>query len=165
MRRKFEARTVFSIANPNKAWVVQELDNLRNEWAEWLGAAQNLEDSPDYDPQTCTEAIKDGFANRRKHDIIREKTLVFIGNNFTGYEFLFENWRPHPHEDNTSRLAEIIPDWIHRLETLNASIEYARVPDGFWKEKGKQLVDEIFRAAPDKAVGIATSYLQNPTSE
>lgn len=165
MRRKFEGRTIFSIANPNEAWVVQELDNLHNEWADWVEVAQNLEDSPDYDPQTCSEAIKDGFANRRKHDIIREKTLVFIGNNFSGYGFLFENWPPHPHEDNTSRLAKIIPSWIHRLETLSASIEYARVPDGFWKQKGKQLVDEVVKAAPDKAVEIATSYLKNPTAE
>ena len=165
MGRKFEARAIFSITNPNKGWVVQELDKLRNEWVEWLEVAQNLEDSPDYGPQTCTEAIKDGFTNRRKHDVLREKTLVFIGNNFSEYGFLFENWPPYPHEDNTSRLANIIPGWLHRLETLSSSIEYARVPDNFWKAKGKQLVDEIVKAAPDKAAEIAASYLKNPTSE
>lgn len=165
MRKKFEPRAIFSITNPNKGWVVQELDKLRNEWAEWLEVSQNLGDSPDYDPQTCTEAIKDGFANRRIHDVLREKTLVFIGNNFSGYEFLFENWPSHPHEDNTSRLAKIIPGWTHRIETLSSSIEYARVPDSFWKAKGKQLVDEVVKATPEKAAEIATSFLKNPTSE
>jgi len=165
MQSEFAARAILSITNPNKGWVVKELDRLRQEWAEWLEAAQNMGDSPDYDPQTCTEAIKDGFTNRRNHDTLREKTLVFIGNNFSGYDFLFENWPNHPHEDNTSRLAIIIPGWIHRLDTLNSCIEYARVPDGFWTSKGKQLVDEIVKAAPDKAVDIAVSYLKNPTSD
>jgi hypothetical protein len=105
--RKMEPRPIFSIANPNKAFVVRELDRLKKEWADWLEMSRNLGDSTDYDPETCSEAIKDGFANRRKHEILREKTLVFIGNNFSGYEFLFENWPNHPHEDNTSRLRSI----------------------------------------------------------
>ena len=163
MPRKFEARQIFSITNSNKGWVVQELDKLRDEWARWLEVAQNLGESSDYDPRTHTESIKDGFVNRRRHYVLREKTLVFIGNNFSGYEFLFMKWPPYPHEDCTSRLANIIPSWIHRLETLSSSIEYARVPEGFWKEKGKQLVDEVVKAAPEKAAEIAASYLKNPT--
>ena len=165
MVRKFETRAIFSITNPNKGWVVQELDKLRSEWAVWHEVAQNLADSPDYNPQTCTEAIKDGFANRRKHDVLREKTVEFIGNDFSGYEFLFENWPSHPHEDNTSRLAKIIPGWLHRLETLSASVEYARVPDSYWKAKGKELVDKVVKVGPDKAAEIAASYLKNPTSQ
>ncbi len=163
--RKMEPRPIFSIANPNKAWVVRELDQLKKEWTDWLEVARNLSDSSDYNPQTCTEAIKDGFANRRKHEILREKTLVFIGNNFVGYEFLFENWPSHPHEDNTSRLKRIIPGWLHRLETLSASIEYARVPDGFWVKKGKKLVDKIVEVGPEKGADIATSWLKNPMAE
>jgi hypothetical protein len=108
---------------------------------------------------------QDGFANIRKHELLRERTLVFIANNFTGYGFLFENWQSHPHEDVTSRLARRVPGWIHRLETIGSCIEYARVPDSFWKAKGKQLVDEIIKATPEKAVDVATSYLKNPTSD
>jgi hypothetical protein len=165
MGREFETPAIFSITNPNKGWVFKELETLRVEWVKWLETAQNMDESPDYDPQTCTEAIKDGFTNRRKHDTLRDKTLVFIGNNFSGYDFLFANWPDSPHEDNTSRLAVIIPGWVHRLDTLSSCIEYARVPDGYWKSKGKQLVDEIVKATPDKATDIAASYLKNPTSD
>jgi hypothetical protein len=159
-----EPREILALANPNKGWAVNELDKLRKEWSNWLEIAQKLPDSSDYDPRTCTDAIKDGFANRRKHEVLREKTLVFIGNNFSGYGFLFSNWPTHPHEDNTSRLARIIPSWIHRLETLSACIDYARVTDGFWLSKGKQLVDEVVKASPQKAAEIAASYLKNPFS-
>lgn len=157
-----EPREVLAIANSNKAWVVSELEKLRKEWSDWMVVAENLPDSPDYDANTCTVAIKDGFANRRKHDVLREKTLVFIANNFAGYGFLFENWPSYPHEDNTSRLADIVPGWMHRLEVLGACIEYARVPDGFWKEKGKELVSVIAKTAPEKAAEVAASYLKNP---
>jgi hypothetical protein len=160
-----EPRPIFSITNPNKAWVVRELGRLKQEWTDRLEVASNLGDSTDYDPETCSEAIKDGFANRRKHEIFREKTLVFIGNNFSGYEFLFEDWPNHPHEDNTSRLKRIIPGWLHRLDTLSASIEYAQVPDGFWKEKGKKLVNKIVEVGPEKGADIAAGWLKNPLAE
>lgn len=122
--KKMEPREVLMLTNPNRGWVVNELDKLLGEWRNWLEIARLLPDSPDYDRQTCSEAIKDGFANRRKHEILREKTLVFIGNNFSGYAFLFENWPPYPHESNMHRLVDIVPGWIHRLETLSACIEY-----------------------------------------
>lgn len=163
--RRMEPRPVFSIANPNKGWVVKELDKLQKEWSAWLEVARNIGDNPDYNPQTSTEAIKDGWNNRRKHDVLREKTLVFIGNNFVGYDFLFENWPSYPHEDNTSRLKKIVPGWIHRLEKLSACIEYARVPDGFWTSKGKKLVDKIVELGPEKGAEIAASWLRNPTGE
>lgn len=144
---------------------MRELDKLRTEWHAWLDAASAWADSPDYNPQTCTEAIKDGFDNRRKHATLREKTLVFIGNNFVGYDFLFENWPSHPHEDNIARLKRVIPGWIHRLDTLSACIEYARVSDGFWKSKGKQLVEKIIEVGPEKGADIAASWLKNPTQD
>lgn len=165
MPREFKERPVFAITNSNKAWVVQELDKLQKEWLAWLEVVQGLPDSPDYDPNTCTEALKDGWDNLRKHDVLREKTLVFVGNNFSGYAFLFENWKPHPHEDNTGRLATRIPGWLHRLETISASIAYARVSDAFWKAKGKDLVAQVIKTTPEKAADIAASYLKNPLSE
>ena len=162
--RQMDPRPIFEITNANKSWVVAEIDKLRREWNLWLETASALNDSPEYNPKTCAEVIKDGRANIRKHAVLREKTLVFIANNFAGYEFLFENWPSHPHEDNLSRLRKVIPGWIHRLETLAACVEYARVPEGFWASKGKQLVDRIANAAPDKAAEIAASYLKNPLS-
>jgi hypothetical protein len=165
MPHEFAPREVFAISNPNKAWVVNELDKLRREWSDWLEVAKGLGDSPDFNPNTCTEAIKDGWDNIRKHDVLKERTLVFIGNNFTGYGFVFANWPTPPHEDVTSRIRKRVPGWMHRLEVLSSCIEYARVPDGFWMSKGKQLVDEVIKATPEKAIAIAASYLKNPMAD
>lgn len=158
--RDYEPREPLVLTNPNKAWVVEQVDRLRKEWEEWLAVAEALPDSPEYDPQTCTEVIKDGEANIRKHDIQREKTMTFLASNFEGYGFLFESWPDHPYEDNTARRFKVIPSWIHRMETLAACIEYARVPDGYWKSRGKQLVEAVAGKAPEKAVEIAAAYLK-----
>src|SRR6266567_472394 len=157
-----EPREILTISIPNKGWVVSKLDELRRDWAAWLKTVQHLPDSPDYNPQTCTEAIKDGFANRSLHEILRERTLVFIGNHFTVYSFLFANWPTYPYENNIGRLASVVPSWIQRLETLSACIEYARVPDGFLKAKAKQLVEAVVKESPEKAIEIAAAYLKNP---
>lgn len=162
MRKTVDSFPVLSISNPNKAWVSKELDKLLVEWTTWNDVCQNLGDSPDFNPQTCTEAIKDGYANLRKHEVLREKTLVFMRNHFNGAEFVLENWSTHPHEDNTSRLKEKVPTWIHRLEILKASMDYVLVPDGFWKTKGKELVDTLSKTSAEKAVDVAASFLKNP---
>jgi hypothetical protein len=162
MSKRIEQFPPLAIAIANKAWVVKELDALLKEWRRWGSVVQDLGDSPDFDPQTCTEALLDGRDNLRKHDILREKTLVFLRNHFTGAEFIFENWPSHPHEDNTSRLRRRVPNWIHRLEMLAASVGYARVPDGFWKERGKELVTTLSKTAPEKAIDVAASFLKNP---
>jgi hypothetical protein len=146
--------------NPNKALVVEQLDKLVAEWRSWLKVVEELTDSPEYDPNTCTEVIKDGRDNIRKHDVIREKTLIFLANNFEGYDFLFSNWPDYPHENNLARKREIVPGWIHRLETLQACIEYARVPDGYWKSRGKQLVDAIAGKGPEKAAELVAAALK-----
>ncbi|MEX2123890.1 MAG: hypothetical protein WD795_08340 [Woeseia sp.] len=79
-----------AIIHSNAAWVLKEFDKLVAEWRTWNKSAQSLEDSPEYDRNTCSEAIKDGRANLNKHELLREKTLVFLRNNFSGAEFIFE---------------------------------------------------------------------------
>ena len=162
MKMKKEPFPIFAITNPNKTWVCEEIDKLLQEWVEWYEHCQNLKDSPDYDPQTCSEAIKDGFDNRRKHAVLREKTLVFMRNHFSGAEFVLANWSSHPHESNTSRLKDIIPGWLHRLEILKESMDYVRVPDGFWKAQGKELLETLSKSSVENAIEVATSYLKNP---
>jgi hypothetical protein len=162
--RQVEEFEPLQISTPNKAWVVKEFDKLLDEWRAWNESAKSFIDSADYNQQTCSEAVKDGWENLKKHEILREKTLVFLRNNFMGSGFIFENWPTHPHESNTSRLRDRVPNWVHRLEILQASIGYARVPEGFWKEKGKELVTAITKLAPEKATEVAASYLKNPMS-
>ncbi len=106
----------------------------------------------------------DGFATRQTHEILRQKTLVFIGNNFSGYSFLFEYWPTHPHENNIA-LAKIVPGWIQRLKALLACIEYALVPDGFWKEQGKKLISKIAAAGRDRAAEVAEKFLRKPAGK
>jgi uncharacterized protein (TIGR02391 family) len=105
-----------------------ELERLIQEWQEWLETVKELPDSPDYNPQTTTIAIKDGFANIRLHERLREKTLVFFRNTFTGFEFVLDKWPSPPYEDNVySRLIQRVPPWIDRLELLVDSLDYAVV--------------------------------------
>lgn len=162
--RQVEEFAPFGISSPNTARVVKEFDNLMDEWRAWNKAAQSFGDSPDYNPQTCAESIKDGWDNIHKHEILREKTLVFLRNNFTGSGFIFENWPSHPHESVTSRLRSRVPNWVHRLEILQASIGYARVPESFWKEKAKEIMTALAKATPEKGIEVIASYLKNPIS-
>lgn len=154
-----------AITNPNKVWVVENFENLLNEWKVWNVYVQTLpneQDSPDYVAGSCADCIKDGRINLDKHQILREKTLVFLRNNFSGYEFILKDWKSHPHEHTLDRLYKRVPRWIYNLEMLQASLPYAHVPEGFWKQKGKDLVDLITSTLPEKAVDIAASYLKNP---
>ena len=49
------------------------------------------------------------------------------------------------------------------LRILRASLEYARVPESFWREKGKELVEKLIDKGSEAATDIAASYLKNPT--
>lgn len=153
---------ILSITNPNKAWVCEQIDALIQEWSDWNEFCQSIEDSPDFDPQTCTEAIRDGYENIRKHEVLREKTLVFLRNHFSGSEFVLENWKQHPHEDNCSRLNHKVPYWIHRIEIIKASMDYVLVPEGYWKEQGKEFLSALSKSTAEGAVDVAASFLKNP---
>lgn len=161
-QRPVKSLPPFEFSNPNKAWVVVETDSLLQQWRDWFTAVQSFPDSPDYDSNLETEALRHGRDKLNQHIILREKTLVFLRNNFNGFEFMVDEWSDHPHESNTSALTRRIPVWIHRLEMLQASIDYARVPDGFWTEKGKDLASFIFKEGPQKGAEVAASWLKNP---
>lgn len=152
----------FSIINPNKVWVSDQIDKLIKEWNDWNSYCQKLEVSSEYEPNTCTEAIKDGRVNIKKHEILREKTLVLLRNHFSGAEFILQKWPSHPHEDITSRLKNKIPEWIHRLEILKASMDYVQVPDGYWKQRGKEIIEMISKGGTEKALEIISTALKNP---
>ncbi|MBD9481829.1 hypothetical protein IB229_02515 [Pseudomonas sp. PDM14] len=160
--REEKSFPALSITNPNKAWVFEQIDALTKEWVEWNAFCQNIEDSPDFNPKTCSEAIKDGYENIRKHEILREKTLVLLRNHFSGAEFVLNNWKPHPHEDNCSRLKDKVPYWIHRLEIIKASMNYVIVPESYWKEQGKEFLKVLSKSTAESAVDVAASFLKNP---
>ena len=165
MRRPIQRLPEFAIQNPNKVWVSEEIDKLIKEWEDWrdfCAGLANGKDSSDYDPNTCSEAIKDGNDNRRKHEILREKTLVFLRNHFTGAEFILKGWDRHPYESVMRRLNVLAPNWLHRLEILKASMDYVQVPDGYWAGQGKKLLESLSKSTAEGALDVAKSYLKNP---
>ena len=64
------------IINPNKNWVIKELDLIFNEWFTWASEVEQIEDHP-YDTNTQLDVYADGEENMEKHEILQVKTLVF----------------------------------------------------------------------------------------
>jgi len=153
---------LFAITNPNESWVCDQLDKLLSEWTNWKSTCENFPDSAEFDPNTCTEAIKDGRDNLNRHEILREKTLVFMRNNFKGSEFVLDKWPSHPHEDVTSRLRRRVPGWIHRLEVLKASMEYVHISDEVWISRAKFLIDAVNQASGEEVLELTVDVLKNP---
>jgi hypothetical protein len=49
---------------------------------------------------------------------------------------------------------------IHDLEVLRACIQYAKVPEAYWKAKAKEMLEKVAGKAPEIATDIAAKYLQ-----
>jgi hypothetical protein len=151
-----------AITNPNRAWVVSEFEKLYAEWLSWHNEVVRLQDQP-YDRNTQSEVLADGEDNMRKHDILQAKTLTFLNNNIAGHGFIsgFDG----RHIDPTDlRLKIRVKHRMHELDMLRACLEYAKVPEAYWKQKGKELVEKLLNKSGDAAVNIAASYLKNPMS-
>lgn len=148
------------ITNPNRAWVVSELEKLYATWVSWqVDVAQIIDQS--YDRNTQSEVFADGEDSMRKHDVLQAKTLTFLNNNIRGHGFI-HGFDGTQIDRNDLRLHIRVKHRMHQLDMLRASLEYARVPEAFWKEKGKELVQKLVKKTGDAAVDIAASYLKNP---
>ncbi len=148
------------ITNPNRAWVMSEFEKLYAEWVSWQAEVKLIVDQP-YDRNTHSDAFADGESNMRRHDVLQAKTLTFLNNNVKGHGFIhgFDG----THIDRTDlRLGVRVKHRMHQLDMLRASLEYAKVPEAFWKQKGKELVEKLVKKSGDAAVDIAASYLKNP---
>jgi hypothetical protein len=148
------------ITNPRPDWVRKELAKLLEEWEAWAKEVDLIQDHPIPDGY-ASEVFKDGKQNMLKHDVLQEKTRVFLDNNIEGHNFIrgFEGNRI----DRTDlRLKIRVEHRLADLHTLNGALQYALVPDGFWKEQAKELLDRIKQKAPDAAIDILASYLKNP---
>jgi hypothetical protein len=164
MRREKLEKQALAFKNPNKAWVTAELEKLHREWLAWGNHVATIEDHP-YNKNTQAECYADGVENMQRHDRLREKTLVFLDNNIQGHNFMQSQSEGRPFENNVARLRSKVPHRIHELEILRDCLQYALVPEGFWKEQGKKLVKRIADVAPEKAADIAASYLRNPVAD
>ena len=149
--------------NPNRPWVMQELDKLYKEWLVWEEEVSKIVDQP-YDRNTQLEVFADGEEMMEKHEILQAKTLTFLNNNIKGHGFIkgFDGERCDRYD---LRLKHRVKHRLQNLRVLISSLEYARVPESYWKQKGKELVDKIINKAPDAAIDVATNYLKNPMGE
>lgn len=148
------------ITNPNHAWVMSEFEKLYSEWVSWQAEVAQIVDHS-YDRSTYSEVFADGEKNMHRHDILQAKTLTFLNNNIKGHGFIrgFDG----THIDRTDlRLRVRVKHRMHQLDMLKASLEYAKVPEAFWKQKGKELVEKLLKKSGDAAVDVAASYLKNP---
>ena len=148
--------------NPNRAWVVAELEMLYTEWLSWKEAVESIVDQP-FDSNTQADVYADGKDMMQKHEILQAKTLTFLNNNIGGHNFIrgFDG----QHIDRKDlRLRIRVEHRLNELEILRACVDYARVPDSYWRKKGKVLVDKLVDKSGDAAIDIAESYLKNPMS-
>jgi hypothetical protein len=108
---------------------------------------------------THSEVYADGEDNIKKHRILQEKTLVFMENNIAGHGFI--RGRDGTKIDrNDLRLKIRVKHRVDDLDELRACLPYAKVPEGHWKAKAKEMLDRTIGKAPDLATDIAAKYLQ-----
>jgi hypothetical protein len=109
--------------NPNRVWVVAELDKLHEEWVAWAKIVDAIIDHP-YNPRTQSEVFADGEANMRQHDVLQAKTLTFLNNNIQGHGFI-DGFDGNGCDRTDLRLEHRVKHRLHRLELLRASLQYA----------------------------------------
>jgi len=113
---------------------------------------------------TQSEVFADGEEMLQKHEVLQGKTLTFLNNNIKGHGFI-KGFDDNGCDRIDLRLKFRVKHRIQNLRILMASLEYAKVPDSYWKEKAKELVDKILDKGSDVAVEIVASYLKNPMGE
>lgn len=52
---------------------------------------------------------------------------------------------------------------VNDLEVLRACVQYAKVPEAYWKVTAKEMLEKIAGKGPELATEIAAKYLQGIT--
>jgi hypothetical protein len=151
------------INNPNRAWVISELNKLHTEWLVWQKQVSEIKDQP-YDRNTHAEVYADGEGMMKMHDVLQAKTLTFLNNNIKGHGFI-RGFDGRGCDRTDLRLAIRVRHRIHSLEMLRASLPYALVPEGFWSQQAKKFVDQVRDKTGGALVDLATSWLKNPMQD
>ena len=138
--------------NPNRRWVIKELDKLLTEWETWSSEVDQIVDQP-YDHNTQLEVFADGEIMMQKHEILQSKTATFLDNNISGHGFIagFDG----SHCDRTDlRLKHRVKHRIQELRVLRACLDKVqgeKLDDGDIRYEdvllpifNRRYVDEIF---------------------
>lgn len=148
------------VLTPNREWVLTELEKLYAEWKSWEVEVAGIVDQP-FDRNTQTEVFADADENRRKHEILQAKTLTFLNNNIKGHGFI-SGFDGDGTDRRDLRLRVRVKHRMLNLDMLRASMPYARVPEGFWKQKSREMLDRLSKKTGEAAIEVAASYLKNP---
>lgn len=149
-----------AFTSPNRAWVVTELDKLLDQWLAWESEVAEIAEQP-YDKNTQLNVFADGEGNMEHHDILQAKTLTFLNNNLIGHGFV-KDFDDRSCDRTDLRLKIRVKHRLKELRILKVCLEYARVPESYWREKGKELLDKIVDKGSETAIDVAASYLKNP---
>jgi hypothetical protein len=160
VKRDQPQRETLGFIKPNTARVFKQLDDLIGEWSAWEKEVDKLPEHH-YSPLNPTRfnILADGEENIKTHRILQEKTLVFLENNITGHGFICG--RDGSKIDRTDLPLKIrVKHRIDDLDELRACLQYANVPETYWKAKAKEMLAKTVGKAPDIATEIAAKYLQ-----
>lgn len=160
MERDHPQREALAFLKSNTARVIKQLDALIGEWRSWEKEVDNLPKHPvnRLDPKPFN-ILADGEENIKKHRILQEKTLVFLENNITGHGFICG--RDGSKIDRTDLPLQFrVKHRMDDLDELRACLQYANVPETYWKAKAKEMLAKTVGKAPDVATDIAAKYLQ-----
>lgn len=153
-------RLTLALINPNKKWVVKELDCLIEEWHSWEEEVAKIPVAPrDRMNPMPDDIMADGERNIQRHHVLQEKTLVFLDNNIEGHSFIYG--RDGTRIDRTDLRLDIrVKHRVNDLEVLRACIQYAKVPEAYWKATAKEMLEKVSGKGPEIAAEIAAKYLQ-----
>lgn len=138
--------------------MMEELDKLFQEWRAWENEVSNITDKPS-DKNRETEVCADGKAMMQKHEVLQAPTRTFLNNNIKGHGFI-KGFDGSECDRTDLRLKHRVEHKLKNQRILIASLEYARVPELYWKEKGKELGDKFVDKSRNAVVDIAASYLK-----
>ncbi len=111
------------LTNPDREWILSELEQLYSEWQEWADKVSQIEDHP-FDAQFQTEVWADGEENMQAHARLQAKTLTFLDNNIQGHGFI-DGFDGKGCDRTDLRLAHRVKHRLQRLEILRDSLKYA----------------------------------------
>ena len=163
MVRNEPKRETLALINPNKKWVVKELDGLIEEWHAWKKEVGKIPVEPrDHNDPRPDNVLADGEENIQRHHVLQEKTLAFSDNNVEGHGFIYG--RDGTKIERTDLRLDIrVKHRVNDLEVLRACVQYAKVPEAYWKATAKEMLEKVAGKAPELATDIAAKYLQGIT--
>jgi hypothetical protein len=163
MERNEPKRQTLALTNPNAKWIVKELDRLIEEWRAWQTEVNKIPVEPrnPYLPKP-DNVLSDEEKNIQRHHILQEKTLVFLDNNMQGHGFIYG--RDGTKIDRTDLRLDIrVKHRVNDLQVLRACVQYAKVPEAYWKATAKEMLEKVAGKGPELATDIAAKYLQGIT--